>query len=176
MSSNTSAQPAHTPSAEEGDQPAPPEPVAPTAALTVVLTRHAERIAVGADPGLSAAGQDRARLLARMLQDAPVRGVYVTEVRRSRETGEPIANAAGVPLTQYSALDAVSLAATITAEHPTGTLLVIAHSNTVGPIAAALGADGVGDLTENEFDRMFILSRHSDETSLLRLRFGANAH
>lgn len=139
---------------------------------TVVLVRHAERGA-GADPALTAAGQTRATLLAAMLQDANLGAVYVTDTLRSRQTGTPAAQGAGLQPTLYDANDAAALAATIRASHPGRTVLVVAHSNTVDDIAAALGAGGVAELTDTQFDRMFVLSRTWCGTRLLRLRYGA---
>jgi broad specificity phosphatase PhoE len=144
--------------------------------LVMVLVRHAERVVSGNDPALSTAGRARAKLLARMLSEASVQGVYVTEFLRSRQTGERTAAAAGMPLTQYDAGNATALVATITASHLSGTVLVVAHSNTVDDVAAAFGAPGVGELAEAEFDRMFILARRSCGTTLLRLRFGTESH
>lgn len=138
----------------------------------VVLVRHAERLD-GPDPGLSRAGQSRARLLARMLADATVVGVYVTETRRSRETGSFTATMAGLTPTQYAGGDAAGLAASIAGGPAGGTVLVVAHSNTVDDIATALRAPGVGELAEDEFDRMFVLGQGG---SVLRLRYGATAH
>ena len=74
--------------------------------LTVVLVRHAERVAAGQDPSLSEAGRARAELLALMLADASISAVYVTDTARSRQTGEPTAAGAGADLVEYEALDA----------------------------------------------------------------------
>ena len=144
--------------------------------LEIVLVRHAERVSAGDDPALSAAGRARAKLLAGMLEDASVKEVYVTDALRSHQTGTPTSVAAGVSLTEYDATDAAALASTITGNHASGTTLVVAHSNTVDDIAAALGAPGVGELAEAEFDRMFILARRTCGTTLVRLRFGTRAH
>lgn len=165
-----------SPHLPDHDRPTPLPIPGPAASLAVVLVRHAERVTDGVDPALSPAGRARARLLARMLGDASVQGVYVTQLRRSRQTGAPTAAAAGVSVTEYEAHSAAALAATITTSHTSGTVLVVAHSNTVDDIGAALGAAGVGELAENEFDRMFILVRRACGTSVLRLRFGALAH
>jgi broad specificity phosphatase PhoE len=139
---------------------------------TVVMVRHAERGA-GADPALTAAGQARATLLAQMLQDANLSAVFVTDTLRSRQTGTPAATGAGLVPTVYDATDAAALATTIRTGHAGRTVLVVAHSNTVDDIAAALGAPGVTELTDTQFDRMFVISRSWCGTRLLRLRYGA---
>jgi broad specificity phosphatase PhoE len=138
---------------------------------TVILVRHAERGA-GTDPALTAAGQARAALLAQMLQDASLSAVFVTDTLRSRQTGTPAAQGAGVQPTLYPATDAAALVAAIRAGHAGRTVLVIAHSNTVDDIAAALGAAGIAELTDTQFDRMFIIMRTWCGTRLLRLRYG----
>ena len=138
---------------------------------TVVLVRHAER-GNGADPALTAAGQTRATLLASMLQDAALSAVFVTDTLRSRQTGTPAAQGAGLQPTVYTATDAPALAATIRTGHAGRTVLVVAHSNTVDDIATALGAAGVTELTDTQFDRMFVIARTWCGTRLLRLRYG----
>ncbi len=107
-----------------------------------------------------------------MLTDAPLAEVYVTATRRSRQTGERAALPAGAPVTEYDSLDAAALATSIMDSHPSGTVLVIAHSNTVDDVAAALGASGVGQLTDTQFDRMFVVTMNAGAVGLLRLCYG----
>jgi broad specificity phosphatase PhoE len=140
----------------------------------VVLIRHAEPAGgAGADPVLSAAGTARADLLAHMLQDAGLSAVFVTQFQRSVQTGTPAAATAGLVVTPYDAADAAGLATALRTGHSGGTALVVAHSNTVDDIAAALGAPGVGELGHGQFDRMFVIARSWCATRLLRLRYGA---
>ncbi|WP_149587566.1 SixA phosphatase family protein [Tabrizicola flagellatus] len=139
--------------------------------VTVVLVRHAERGA-GADPALTPAGQARAALLAQMLQDANLSAVFVTDTLRSRQTGAPAAQTAGLQPTLYAATDAAGLVAAIRAGHAGRTVLVVAHSNTVDDIAAALGAPGLPELADSQFDRLFVLTRSWCATRILRLRYG----
>lgn len=139
---------------------------------TVILVRHAER-GPGNDPALTPAGQARAALLAEMLQDANLHAVFVTDTLRSRQTGTPTAQGAGLRPTVYNATDAAALAATIRTGHSGRTVLVVAHSNTVDDIATAIGAAGVTELLDTQFDRMFVITRAWCGTRLLRLRYGA---
>ena len=152
---------------------APGRPVRALAAMKVILVRHAERTGSGSDPVLSPAGLARAKLLAHMLADAGLTRVFVTQWRRSVQTGTPAAMAAGLKLTPYDAGDAAGLAATIRGSHGNGTALVVAHSDRIDDTAEALGASGVGELLEGQFDRMFIITRRWCGTTLLLLRYGA---
>ncbi|UVC19419.1 phosphoglycerate mutase family protein [Mesorhizobium onobrychidis] len=139
---------------------------------TVILVRHAER-AAGANPALSATGQARANLLRDMVQDEDLSAVFVTDTLRSQQTGQPAANAQGLAPTTYPATDGAALAQTIRIGHAGRTVLVVAHSNTVDDIAGALGAPGIGELADSQFDRMFVIARNWCGTRLTRLRYGA---
>ncbi|MDO8881378.1 phosphoglycerate mutase family protein [Pseudotabrizicola sp.] len=138
---------------------------------TVILVRHAEK-GTGANPPLSVAGQTRANLLRDMVQDEELAAVFVTDTLRSRQTGQPTATAQGLALTLYSPTDGAALAQTIRTRHAGRAVLVVTHTNTVDDIAGALGAPGIAELAESQFDRMFVISRNWCGTRLTRLRYG----
>jgi broad specificity phosphatase PhoE len=122
---------------------------------TFVLVRHAEKTADDPrDPGLTDAGRARAARLAASLADAPLRAVYATAYRRTRDTAGPSAVAHGLQVAVYDAREpAADFAARLRAAHRAGTVLVVGHSNTVPAIAAALCACPVAPMREDEFDR-----------------------
>lgn len=145
----------------------------PVEITTVFIVRHAEKAAGGSNPPLSAAGQARAAELARVLTDEGIDAVFVTEFIRTQQTGAPTAAAAGVAAQQYPATDAQGLADTIIANESGGRILVVGHSNTVDDIASALGANGLSDLDEDQFDRLFVVHRFVGSAHLDQLRYGA---
>lgn len=158
---------AHAASEQVADAPEA-EPV-----TTVYIVRHAEKAAAGgSDPELSAAGEERADELAHVLADAGIDAVFVTEFRRTRQTGAPTAAAAGVEPREYGAGDAAGLAGTIRRGSLGGSVLVVAHSNTVDDVAAALGAPGVRELDESQYDRLFVVHFGSWGSHLESLRYG----
>lgn len=126
-----------------------------TPATTFVLVRHAEKAADDPrDPGLTDAGRTRAARLAASLADAPLRAVYATAYRRTRDTAAPSAAAHGLQVAVYDAREpAADFAARLRATHRAGVVLVVGHSNTVPAIAAALCACPVAPMREDEFDR-----------------------
>lgn len=141
---------------------------------TVYLVRHAEK-QTGDDPGLTAAGRERARQLAHVLEDAGIDAVFSTDWARTRETAAPVAAVAGLSPQLYTS--AAEVAGAIR-EHRGGdaagdTFLVIGHSNTLDDVAASLGVTGLSDLDESEYDRLYVIHLHSSEVFLERLRFGA---
>lgn len=129
---------------------APPAPGA-----SYVVVRHAEKSSDDPrDPNLSPAGRDRAGRLAAALRDTPLVAVYATDYRRTRQTGEPAARAHGLEVRVYDAkLPAAEFASQVRREHPRGTTLIVAHSNTAPDIAAALCACAVEPMAETEYDR-----------------------
>jgi phosphohistidine phosphatase SixA len=142
----------------------------------VFLVRHAERAdagtaaakMAGADPDLSGAGIARANSLAAMLKDARIRTVITTEFKRTRQTGEPVAKAAGVPLTIIDSKDAAGLLKKIRSS--TGNVLVVGHSNTLPDVLKGLGVTEPVTITDDEFDSLFVVTRASPP-AFVRLRY-----
>ena len=136
---------------------------------TFIIVRHAEKAVDGStDPPLAAAGVGRARGLARRLADTPLVAVYSTPLRRTRETARPSAVLHGVPVTTYDpAMPAPAFAAQLRASHPTGTVLVVSHSNTVPAIASALCDCRADPLGENDYGAIYTVRMQRDGTGVL---------
>jgi phosphohistidine phosphatase SixA len=124
----------------------------------VILVRHAERASQPPDdPGLTPAGEQRARALAQALAGAEVNVILTTQFRRTRETAAPLAQALGIPpqVIDTSTGHVQAVAGVVRAQ--TGVVLVIGHSNTVPAILAALGGPQLPDLCETSFHHIFLL-------------------
>jgi phosphohistidine phosphatase SixA len=142
----------------------------------IFLVRHAERAdagmasakMAGTDPDLSAAGITRANALAAMLKDARITAVVTTEYKRTRQTGEPTAKAAGLSLTVIDSKNAA--AANEKLKSAQGNVLVVGHSNTVPELLKALGVTEPVTIAEDEFDALFVVTRSSPPT-FVRLRY-----
>ncbi|MEO8199272.1 MAG: histidine phosphatase family protein [Gemmatimonadota bacterium] len=149
-------------------------------ASTIILARHAEKAAPSGDPGLTLPGQQRALDLAQALAKVHLTTVITTQLKRTRLTAEPAAQAADlppivIPATGNTNADAMAVAHAID-ELPSGSVvLVVGHSNTLGPIIAALGGPRIPDLCDAEYSTLLILTRPGGEEkpSLIRSRFGA---
>ncbi|MGQ4659809.1 histidine phosphatase family protein [Lysobacter sp. F6437] len=120
-----------------------------------VIVRHAEKVPDGSnDPELTAAGRARAQAIANALAGADMVAVYSTDTRRTRQTATPTAQAHGLPIITYPDKEpAQTLAARLLSAHPSGTVLVVGHSNTAPDIAAALCGCKVEPMDESEYDR-----------------------
>jgi broad specificity phosphatase PhoE len=134
---------------------------APAAAesRTVILVRHAERAGgMSTDVELSDAGRCRAEALAKMLVDAGVKRIYISEVARTKQTAEPLAKKLNILPTVIPAKDLSGLVAHLRNGSPDGITLVVGHSNTVPDIIGQLGGGSVPPIADNEYDRMFVVT------------------
>lgn len=144
----------------------------------VILVRHAEKAAGNAvDPGLSAAGQQRAKDLVTVLQQVRLDLVVTSGFVRTQETAKPILDERNLPCTVAEAGadlgEHVRRAADLVREIPPGGgALVVGHSNTVPMIAGLLGMTVDVAIAEHEFDRMIILQIDADRTSAVIARYG----
>jgi phosphohistidine phosphatase SixA len=137
--------------------------------MMVILVRHAERVSSGEDPGLSAAGKRRAGVLATMLADADVSAIFTSTFRRTKETAAPLAQKTGLAPRVID--DDVATAKTEIIGGGSR-VVVIGHSDTVPEFIHALGGPSDVQIEDDEFDRMFVLSRSaSGAASLLRMRY-----
>jgi broad specificity phosphatase PhoE len=148
------------------------------AAAAVFVVRHAEKQseANDRDVPLSEAGRARAKRLAAMLRDACIVAVYSTDTVRTRTTAEPVASASKVEPVLYDSTgpDAwKDLADRILREHRGDNVLVVGHSNTIGPLVEALGCKDRVTVGAQEYDGLWIIvpaPAAGGAATLLRLR------
>jgi broad specificity phosphatase PhoE len=134
-------------------------------APTVVLVlRHAETGAgMGQDVPLNDVGQQRARALISVAEDAGVTAIYSSQFQRTRQTVAPLADHLGLPVTTVAVDGATlstypqTLTATLLEQHRGETVVVVNHSNTVPPIVEALGGAPVPAIDEVTYDQLFIV-------------------
>lgn len=141
--------------------------------VVVYLVRHAERAEDGtSDPPISDAGRERALVLADMLRDAGVTQIHTTDLKRTRQTGAPLAQRLGLGFEVYDAKDLPALATRLRATP--GRHLVLGHSNTLVPTVEALGGVGGDPVADGEFDRLYVVVIGPDGTvTTSLLRYGA---
>ena len=151
-------------------------PATAAAPRTVVLVRHAEKATDGSDdPGLTEAGERRAKCLARTMRDAGVTHVFATTLQRTQQTVAPLAEGLGLQVEVFAPDDDAGLLAALD-RMPAGAVAVVAgHANTLPTIATRLGAplsglDADGDLPV--YDRLDVVVRaRPDHGTHLQLRY-----
>ena len=143
----------------------------------VLLVRHAEKAKEPADdPPLTSSGTQRAKDLAAALHDAGVTAIITTQLRRTRDTAQPLADALGlkaevVPVDDDEDTHAAAVAAAVR-RHAGEVVLVVGHSNTVPKIIAALGGPRMPEICETLFANLFVLAPDADGARLVRSLYG----
>ncbi|MFZ5550925.1 MAG: histidine phosphatase family protein [Pseudomonadota bacterium] len=146
----------------------------------VVLVRHADRGSEPADdPGLSLAGQSRAKALGQSLAFAQIGAVVTTQFRRTRETGQAVAERLGLGAQQVQVVEAraaedaaVHIAEVVaTVRRQSAPVLVVGHGNTVPAVLAALGGPKLPDLCETSYGLAFVLVPGAKPVTL-QMRYG----
>jgi 2,3-bisphosphoglycerate-dependent phosphoglycerate mutase len=145
---------------------------------TVVVIRHAEKqSAAEPDPPLSAAGQARADLLAKMFGYGEgagrLNGIYVSDTLRSKSTAAPLASRLGITPTVAPNDDSKRLAHRVLRENSGKRVLIVGHSNTVPDIVAALsGRSDIPKLEDKDYGVMYIVTvPRIGRANVLRLNY-----
>ena len=134
----------------------------------IFVVRHAEKLADGNDPDLSAAGQQRAEGLARIMKDAEITAIFTTEFKRTQETAAPTAKELHVSPTVIPADQIFALVEKLRGLKGNG--LVVGHGNTIPDLVKALGIATPVNVPENDYSELFFIIL-GDKPQLLRLHY-----
>lgn len=142
------------------------------AATTVIFVRHAEKADDGTrNPPLNIYGQQRATRLAQLLHLSNLSGIYSTPFHRTQQTAKPLATQLGLDIQEYPPLKLEALDELVTAQKGK-TILIVGHSNTVpAMVNHLLGQEKLEQLTEYEYDKVFIVQVTGDQANLLQLSY-----
>ena len=126
---------------------------------TVLLVRHAEKLTTPADdPALSPQGVARAELLVRMFENSGLNAIYTSQYARTKLTAEPLAERFRIPVETVDAKTTNKLVESILSKHSGGTVLVVAHSNTLPEIIHALGAGKIQEIDDLDYDNFYVVT------------------
>jgi broad specificity phosphatase PhoE len=147
--------------------------------VTVIVVRHAEKAAEPKDnPPLTSEGSMRAAKLAEALQHAGVTTIYSTPYARTLETAQPLARALNLTVTETPIPNrsigayAADIAARV--KRDSGVVVVVGHSNTIGPVINALDGPDIGEISDERYDDLFVLTiQDGKPTRLVRSKYGA---
>jgi len=139
--------------------------------MDVYLVRHAEKLLVKDDPGLTEWGHKRAETLAEILRDADVKHIHSSDYIRTRDTAAPLAERLGLDVQLYDPSDLPALADKL--KSMGGVHLVVGHSNTTPPLVDLLGGDGGEPINEaSEYDRLYVVIRKDGKLTSQLIRYG----
>jgi broad specificity phosphatase PhoE len=143
-------------------------------ASTIILVRHAERMSgMSAEALLTPAGEERARQLSQVLKDAKVQRIYVTEVRRTQQTAEPIAVRLHLKPIVIAKEDIDALVSQLRKAGDDETVLVVGHADTLPLIVQRLGGGSVAPFPDTEYDRLTVVVPGTrGKARVVTLRYG----
>ncbi len=142
---------------------------------TVILVRHAEKNIEPSNlnPALAPAGQVRAQLLAHMFGKTGIKAIYATQFIRTQWTATPLAERAGLKVTQIDSRNVQEVVRQIKTDHVGDIVFVAGHNNSVPAIIGALGGGTFPLIPENEYDNMFVVTIYrSGKAKTVKLRYG----
>ena len=142
----------------------------------VFVTRHAERVEYeSADGVLSSTGEERAQALARVLADAGVTAVYISERKRTLQTADPLTQALRIAPTAVGGAGLEQVDATlemVRARDKNGIVVIVGHSNSVPLFLKALGYSGEVTIGPREHDDLFVVVPNATgPPTMLRLNY-----
>lgn len=140
---------------------------------TFYVIRHAERNP-GPDSTLTAAGQERAGALYRLLKDSGLNKIYITPYKRTMATADSIRIRLHLDTCFYAAdTTGEAFIYQVTRHEDWGKrILVVGHSNTIIPLLRSLRASPhIDSIGENEYNRLFIVRKNKDGTTLKEVSY-----
>ena len=132
---------------------------------SLYLVRHAEKQTDGSkDPALTTAGEQRADKLATWLADKNIVDVWSSDYQRSRHTAKPSLANTGQELKLYDPRDLPSLAGKLRDRQHNA--VIVGHSNTTPQLAGLLCDCEVDEMSDLEYDLLFVVSVTDGEARL----------
>ena len=126
---------------------------------TFILVRHAETTGIGSDPDLSVEGLARAAALTTALESLDLSAVFSTDLQRTLQTAEVVANDQSLPVETYEPFVLDPLVDDVLENHHQGSVLVVGHSNTTPSLLNLLvGAETYDLIPEEDYNNLFVVS------------------
>ena len=144
--------------------------------LIVLLLRHAEADypADPVDPPLTITGKARAQELVRVVEKVGVNAIYATELKRTKLTVQPLAEALGITIQEYPSTDVQGTVARVLAINDGDKVLIAGHSNTVPFIINEFGAE-FPTTPISDFDNLFVLTYDTGKVTVVNLQYGESS-
>ena len=139
----------------------------------IYIVRHAEKLD-GDDPLLTAEGNKRAGDLMRVLKNKKISRIYVTEFKRTQNTGDSLRIQLGIDTVQINAdTSCASLFAAITQHKDWNkSILIITHSNIIQKVIYKLGITDFPqeNIPAAEFDNLYTVSIKKNKPVLQHIK------
>lgn len=149
------------------------------ATTTIIFVRHTDtEVNAGADPALSRLGQQRAELLADIIQDidvvAGVDAIYASEHRRTQETAAAVAQRLERDVFIRDPYEVEPFMAQTLREHKGEIVLVVTLGDVLAPLVEELhGSKNIPTFGPDDFDDIYIVTiPWFGKVKTLRMHYG----
>lgn len=144
------------------------------------LIRHAEKDSIPKDnPRLTETGDKRAVEVSDIFRQTRIDDIYSTMYTRTLWTVDTLSKAKGISIKPYDPSELKAFAESLRNNNLMKSALIVGHSNTTPQLAAFLAnkdTETVEQIDEKEYDKLYIVVIHEDETADLKtLRFFTQA-
>ncbi|MBL8854976.1 MAG: histidine phosphatase family protein [Planctomycetaceae bacterium] len=137
--------------------------------VTWLIVRHSERD--GSNDALTERGHERAKQLATLAKVLRVSAIYSTDLQRTRGTAQPTADSGNLEIQKYQQITAEWINK-VRQANAGGVVLIVGHSNTVGPIVSELAGVESFEIPHDQYDLLYIVKEQVTGTSLVQLYYG----
>lgn len=143
-------------------------------ATTFILVRHADIEPFGSNPNLNTAGIERTEILRRALEFTPLTAVFSTNLNRTMQTAQPIADDHSLSVGNYNPFVLDPLVDGVLEEHLAKVVLVVGHGNTTPSLLNLLiGEDVFPELPEFEHDNLYVVTVfEKGRAEVVHLKYG----
>ena len=149
------------------------------ATTTLIFVRHTDIEAnLGDDPPLSRLGQQRAELLADVIQDidvvAGVDAIYASDHRRTQETAAAVAERLELDVSIRDPYEVVPFMAQVLREHKGEIVLVVTLGDILAPLVEELhGSKNIPTFGPDDYDDIYIVTiPWFGKVKTLRMHYG----
>jgi 2,3-bisphosphoglycerate-dependent phosphoglycerate mutase len=146
---------------------------------TIWIIRHAEKQMddnKNSNPPLSKIGSQRAEDLKELLVRKPIQYLFSTPYLRTQQTLLPLSKERNIPIQDYKTIDNAFIEK-LNSLPDNSNIVVVGHSNTIIPLAKALGAKILyREFNDDDYDFIFKLKVRNGKVKTVIHHYGANHH
>jgi broad specificity phosphatase PhoE len=98
--------------------------------------------------------------------------IYVSNTKRSQQTGAPLGSRLGMAPIVYTASDIDGVTRRLLREHRGGRALIVGHSDTIPAMVQKLSGQSVQEIPDEQYDDIYVVTVPSfGRSSVLRLKY-----
>jgi broad specificity phosphatase PhoE len=135
----------------------------------IFALRHTETDDSRLDRPLSHRGEERARALVDVIGPAKVSAIYVTELRRTKETAKPLSESQKIATKGIKKEYTNALCQRLCSIHSRETVVVVGHSDTIPDVLQCIGSPSASSVAYGD---LFVVTFPDGKASVEKGRFG----